>query len=215
MKCKCGCGNNVTKKQNIYLLGHNHKGKTYEEIYGKLAEEKKEIRRIALTGKPRDDMIGDKNIAKRPEVRKKMRKGVKESWIVNPTLRITDDVIKKIRETKEKNGTCIKEKDLDNFELYKRRVIKFTRISIKEKYSENDLKNIGRGKDKDSIDHIFSVYEGFVNYILPQVIGSKCNIRILNFSQNSIKHTRCDISRDKLFKKYNEEVSFYDRNLSR
>jgi len=77
--CKCGCGN-IVKPGNTYINGHNkstlgkthkHKGKSYEEIYGD--EKAKEI-----SEKIRKTKIGDKNPAKRPEVRKKIsqnRKG--------------------------------------------------------------------------------------------------------------------------------------------
>jgi hypothetical protein len=202
--CECGCGNLVTKKGNKYILGHNHKGKTYEKIYGNLADEQKEKRRIAIEGTLREDMIGDKNFAKRLEVREKIKTGVKESWRINPKQRMTEEVIKKIRKIKEENGTCVKEEDLNDFELYGRRVKKHTSISIKEKYSKKDLETIGR--TKDHIDHIFSIQKGFISRILPQIIGSKSNIRILNGSENCKKHTKCDISINKLFEKYDIEV---------
>jgi len=77
--CKCGCGN-LTKPGNTYINGHNksmlgkthkHKGKSNKELYGE--EKAKEI-----SEKIRKTKIGDKNPAKRPEVRKKIsqnRKG--------------------------------------------------------------------------------------------------------------------------------------------
>lgn len=204
-ECKCGCGNIITKKGNIYIHGHNHKGKTYEEIYGDLAQEFKEKRRVAVKGKIREDMIGDKNFAKRPEVRKKIKKGVEKSWINNTKQRMTEKVIKKMRKTQEDNGNWVKEENLDMFELYGRRVKKFTRIAVKKKYSKKDLKNIG--KIKEHIDHIFSVQKGFINGILPKIIGSKSNIRIIKGSQNVKKHTRCDISINELFRSYDREVS--------
>lgn len=79
-KCKCGCGELITKKNNKYIQGHNHRGKTYEEIYGEKAEEHRNKRRDASLGQYRPDMIGDKNFAKRPEIRAKIKKGVTESW---------------------------------------------------------------------------------------------------------------------------------------
>jgi DNA-directed RNA polymerase subunit N (RpoN/RPB10) len=76
--CNCGCGYEVTKKGNKYIHGHNHKGKTYEDIYEDLAFEKKEKRRIIMTGRIREDMTGDKNIAKNPIIREKIKEGVKK-----------------------------------------------------------------------------------------------------------------------------------------
>lgn len=228
-KCKCGCGNRVTKKGNIYIHGHNHKGKTYEEIYGDLALEKKENRRIVMTGKIRTDMIGDKNIAKRPEIRKRIKEGVKESWntpkgeerkkeMINylsgymASFITKESIIKgriKMKKTNEERGNWVKDEDLSLFELYKRKVKKITEISIKEKYTTEDLKNRGRYKKMNHIhiDHIFSVQKGFINNILPEIIGSKSNIRRISVSKNYIKHTKCDININELFKKYDIEVS--------
>jgi very-short-patch-repair endonuclease len=76
--CKCGCGN-VVKKGNIYINGHNkstlgkpnkNKGKTYKEIFGE--KKSKEI-----SDKIRKTKIGEKNPAKRTEVRKKISKNRK------------------------------------------------------------------------------------------------------------------------------------------
>ena len=204
--CKCGCGNKVTIEGNLYIWGHNHKGKTYEEIYNN-PNEQKERRRIAVKGKKRNDVLGEKNPSKRPEVRKKIIEGVKRSWKNNNKTRSSKESIIKTRETKEKNGSCIKEKDLPLFVLYTRKVRNHTAKSIKEKYIKEELKTIGRHKNFNCIDHIFSIQKGFKNGVLPSVIGSKSNIRLISFSENSKKHTRCDISIDDLFKKYDLEIS--------
>jgi very-short-patch-repair endonuclease len=77
--CACGC-NKIVKPKNTYINGHNKptlgrpsdfKGKCFEEMYGK--EKGNEISK-----KIRISKIGDKNPAKRPEVREiisKNRKG--------------------------------------------------------------------------------------------------------------------------------------------
>jgi hypothetical protein len=79
-ECKCGCGRHVTKEGNTYIHGHNHKGKTYLEIYGSKSKDQRHKRKIATEGKPRPDMLGNKNPAKRKEIRKKIKMGVKRSW---------------------------------------------------------------------------------------------------------------------------------------
>jgi len=78
-KCKCGCGGSVAKNR-IYLHGHNHKGKTYEDIYGDAANKQKEKRSVAVQGISRPDMMGDNNCSKRPDIRQKIKDGVKKSW---------------------------------------------------------------------------------------------------------------------------------------
>jgi len=78
--CECGCDQEVSKEVNKYVWGHNHKGKTYEEIYGEEAKKQKEIRRDLLVGRVREDMKGDKNPSKKLEVKQKMSKEMKQVW---------------------------------------------------------------------------------------------------------------------------------------
>jgi hypothetical protein len=220
--CLCGCGNLVKKEGNKYLHGHNHKNKTYEEIYGKDSESKKESRRVAIIGTIRPDMIGEKNIAKREEVRMKIKDKVKKSWINNEERRIksgnilknlnmiiTKEEIKnrtsKALKSRQDRGFCLRDEELEDFSLYKRKVRQFTIRSIKEKYLLEDLKNIGRNKKLNCIDHIFSIQNGFKCGVLPSIIGSKSNIRIMNFSDNCKKHSTCEIELQELFKKYDME----------
>lgn len=206
-KCSCGCGNYVTKNSNIYIHGHNHKGKTYSEIYGNLAEDKKYKRKVAIIGTKREDMIGEKNVAKRVNVRKKIQDGVRKSWegANDRKEKLRDPEFKyKIRKKLQEIGIWIKDEYIDDFSLYKRKVTSFTNESIKEKYSKEDLITRGRGISGNHIDHIFSVKRGFELGILPSIIGSKFNIRLLSCYRNSIKHDKCDISIEELFEKYNE-----------
>lgn len=71
-KCLCGCGNFVKKPGGGYYSNHGKKGKTYKEIYG--------------TDNPKCGFkTGKDNIAKNPEIRKKLSEGVKKSY--TPELR--------------------------------------------------------------------------------------------------------------------------------
>lgn len=221
--CRCGCGELVKKEGNKYILGHNHKGKTYEEIYGEDSNRKKESRRIAILGIKRPDMIGEKNPSKRVIVKKKIRDGVKRSWknneerkiksgniLRNINIKITKEEIKnrtlKALKSRQDRGFCLRDEELEDFLLYKRKVRQVTFKSIKEKYSIQDLKNIGRNKNSNCVDHIFSVQNGFKYGILPSIIGSKSNIRIMNFSDNCKKHTKCEIDLQELFNNYDKEI---------
>ena len=73
--CACGC-NKIVKERNTYINGHNKptlgktskfKGKSYVEIFG---EEKANI----ISEKIRITKTGDKNPAKRPDVKEKISK---------------------------------------------------------------------------------------------------------------------------------------------
>lgn len=113
----------------------------------------------------------------------------------------------KIRKTMEQRGYWNKLEDLSEYERYKRLVYKFTNISVSVKYTKDQIKNIGRLKGKhDHIDHIFSIIEGFKLKIDPKIIGCKSNIRILPVTENCKKQSKCGITKEELFKKYEEEV---------
>ena len=70
--CKCGCGEYTSSKGALYKAGHHHRGKTYEEIYGS--------KDVSCGYQP-----GNKNIAKRKDIREKIKIGVKNSY-KNPEL---------------------------------------------------------------------------------------------------------------------------------
>lgn len=72
-KCKCGCGKVVIVPGHYYSSNHERKGKSYKEIYGT---------DTPACGYQR----GDRNVAKRADIRKKISEGVKQSYIDSPEL---------------------------------------------------------------------------------------------------------------------------------
>jgi hypothetical protein len=64
-------------------------------------------------------------------------------------------------------------------------------------------KNINEWKEKWSIDHKFSIKEGWKQKISPEIIGSIINLEIISFSSNSSKQSKCSITLEKLIKNYN------------
>jgi hypothetical protein len=127
----------------------------------------------------------------------------------NPMKNI--ETIKKMvesnRKIKEERGIWIKREYLNDLEIYRREVDKYTRRSIKEKYTKEELKNRGWYKNLNThVDHIFSITKGFKLNIDPKIIGSKSNIRMISVSENCKKYIRCDITKEELFKKYEKEI---------
>ena len=57
-------------------------------------------------------------------------------------------------------------------------------------------------KGDKNLDHMFSVRMGFELGILPQIIGSKCNLRLAGCTYNHSKQTKCSISKEELFLRY-------------
>lgn len=100
--------------------------------------------------------------------------------------------VKKIRKAKE---------ELSYVSLYKHIVERFTLMSTKKKFTRDELKT--RGRKGNSIDHIFSVMEGYLNKIPPCVIACEGNLRLISYSSNSSKRERSDISLDELINFFN------------
>ena len=108
----------------------------------------------------------------------------------------------------KRHGKITDEKDLSFLEIYRKRVLHFTNISAKEKFSSIELKQIGQKKEKNhkNIDHIFSIIEGFRLGILPQIISCKSNIRLIPCEQNYSKNGKSDCTLDELFNNYQNEI---------
>jgi hypothetical protein len=111
------------------------------------------------------------------------------------------NAVEKNRKIKEEKGMWTKRKDLSNWNLYQRIVWDFTNISAKEKYSKEELKQRGKQNSLNhkQLDHNFSVLEGFKLGILPSIIGSKSNIRLVSCKYNSSKQSKCDITLKELY----------------
>lgn len=118
------------------------------------------------------------------------------------------DRIEKIRKTHELKGNWTKLEDLNSFRMYGRIVWIITNKSAKEKYTKEELKTRGKKKENNNtnLDHIFSISDGFKNNILPTIIGSKSNLRLICCSENYKKRTRSDITKEKLFELFDIEI---------
>ena len=79
----------------------------------------------------------------------------------------------------------------DNFELYKMIVNRFTKKTLKS----CDIANIELiEKGKYSLDHKFSILEGFKNNIPPYIIASKYNVEVIPHNVNCSKQDNCSIT---------------------
>lgn len=123
--------------------------------------------------------------------------------------------ISRIRKQLVESGKWLDESLFPDYIIYRKRVWFYTRISMMEKFSSDELKTIGRRKNsgKNHIDHIFSCMEGFKLGIIPKIIGCKSNIRLLEVSENVRKSSRCDISLEKLFELYDSEQKISQKNF--
>jgi len=98
--------------------------------------------------------------------------------------------------------------DVEGYELYKRKVDQYTKISYRRYKNIINLNNVRRGKKLNHLDHKYSKAEGFKNGILPIIIGSYINLEILPFMENCSKQERCSITKEELFDEYNRQIKF-------
>ena len=111
---------------------------------------------------------------------------------------------KRCRQCYENNKYKNAIKYIDGFDLYKFLVNHYTKISYnKYKYIINPNK-LKRGHNKYHLDHKFSIVGGFKENILPFVIGSVCNLRVIDARKNIQKYDRCSITKEQLFKQHKD-----------
>lgn len=196
-----------TSGENNHFFGKNHT----QESLTKMSK--------ALSGKPawnrgvpNPDIVGDKNPAKRIDVRKKISNSVKGSY--NDELRdIRSKHFKKLRERDkhkhrilmEERGVWRKREDIPEFERYRTKVRNLTQKNYTKYFYIIDPER-KRGR-KYHLDHIYSIAEGFENGVDPKIISHPCNLRIVYHSINESKCHKSDISLEKLMENINEFAS--------
>lgn len=107
----------------------------------------------------------------------------------------------KAKNTKIKNGNAIPDDQLTAFEIYAKKVWYFTRkqnIKILDNYElRGHYKNNGF-----HLDHKYSIYQGFLDGINPEVIGNIHNLEFIHCITNYSKGIKCSISLDELYTKF-------------
>lgn len=102
----------------------------------------------------------------------------------------------KIRKTKEKTGSNVPINEIPDFIVYKRLVWYNTK--------QNDLKELdnfnlrGNKSDDYQLDHKYSIFQGFVDNILPYHIGKLTNLIFIPAIENRSKGKKCSISFDEV-----------------
>lgn len=143
------------------------------------------------------------NVFQREDVKKKLKATWKEKYgFENPTM--NSDIRNKVRKTNEESGHWLLDKDKGEFELYCYHVKQFTNWNINKFASK--LWGVEFYKNwsffENQLDHIFSRKEGFIQKIPANIIGSFVNLRMIPYIENLIKGTKCDISKEELYNRY-------------
>jgi hypothetical protein len=113
----------------------------------------------------------------------------------------------KVRATNVINGNWIPDEQQSAFRKYelsmKRATGKFDLATLKNYHLRGPCGTVG----SFNIDHRFSVHEGFLKNIPPEIIGHICNLEMKPWEQNLSKWKRCDITLDELL----EAIEIFER----
>lgn len=90
------------------------------------------------------------------------------------------------------------------YKEYVRLVLIKTYRSIKKNSSKIENWKSKKEKEGYSLDHKYSIKEGFLNNIDPGIIGHYKNLEVILFKENSSKKTKCSITLDELLSKMEE-----------
>jgi hypothetical protein len=94
-------------------------------------------------------------------------------------------------------------KGLKKLYNYKAHVWQLTNHNYRKYKNIINPLNLGRSRSKYSLDHIYSVIDGFNNSILPEIIANPNNLQMLLEYANILKRDISDISLEELYNKYN------------
>jgi len=224
--CSKECSKQLRENTNIekYGVSHNwggnHPGR---ETYKKTMLKKYGVEHNFQNGDLRDKQnknilskYGVENVFQLDQIKEKIKEtnliryGVENpkqnDIIIKKAIKTFYTNLPKIRKKNEEKGLWIPLDKLSEMEIYNRNVTAFTNESIRlfgEKVLSITSFDMGQGKGKYTIDHMFSKKEGFIQNIPPQIIGSIVNLEILEHSLNSSKGSDCSISKELLYNKYN------------
>lgn len=110
---------------------------------------------------------------------------------------------KRATNTKILKGIAVPKESKSEWELYREKVTNETLSSWKLYYSKINPNNLVRGKEFE-LDHKFSITEGFLQKVPPEVIGHYHNLELIPKDKNRSKRTRCSITLIELMDLYSK-----------
>jgi hypothetical protein len=204
--CKSCIGKKISNRVKGVKKSDEHKQKLSDAKIGKkLSEEHKIKIGVVLKGKKRSEetkirlsnsKLGDKNPAKKTEVKEKIRNTVNNLYKNNPEIK--DKISKSLIKYFSENKKTLEE--IDAFKEYRRIVDNLTSRNKKKLYEEWNgydyydgeyiMCNLSIHFNNDnypSIDHKISVYNGFIENIDAKIVGDITNLCITKRKNNSKK----------------------------
>jgi hypothetical protein len=143
-----------------------------------------------------DNPFKSSNIKEKIKQVLKDRYGVDNSANVNPEIRVNKGI-----ETKIERGWIIPDEFLSDYQIYRKKVKRLTETTYKTYkniINPNNLERVTNGKNGYQLDHKYSIIEGFLNNVEPEIISHHCNLQMIEWSSNRAKSKRCDIDLEQL-----------------
>jgi hypothetical protein len=100
----------------------------------------------------------------------------------------------------EKHNNAVKYKE--GWELYRFQVMTETQKTYRKFKKEINPFNLKRGIRNYHIDHKLSIHDGFKLNIPPKIIGSKYNLEMLTYSENTSKGKKSVLNSEELINKF-------------
>lgn len=208
---KCYCGNSVKFKR--YQLGFatfcsckcratskdwqdtvaNTNFKKYGETHiAKLQEERKKRSESLKNRRPFMDSNTDSSKKKRYDtIAERYGEGFNVGW--------TEKAI----ETRVNNGTMVPYDIRIEYKEYYEEVSRWTNKQPIKLLENIELRGIlGKDENAHHIDHIVSIYDGFMNDVPPEIIGNFCNLQCIPGKENIKKRNTSTITIEQLYERY-------------
>lgn len=107
------------------------------------------------------------------------------------------------RKRLEECGRYVPQSQKTDWELYKLDVRRVTKLQPIKMLPNYNLRGHVMIRGAYHLDHIFSIKEGFLKGIPPEIIGNIINLRFISWRENLSKYDKCEISSEKLLELYN------------
>lgn len=141
-------------------------------------------------------------------IKEKIRRVIKERYGVDNALSINpENRTANIIKSKIEKGWIIPNEFLSDYQIYRKKVRRLTEHTYKlykNSINPNNLERVTNGKNGFQLDHRYSIIEGFLNNVEPEIISHPCNLQMIEWSINRNKSKRCDIDLEQLKNKISE-----------
>jgi len=107
--------------------------------------------------------------------------------------------IAKTRKTFEQKGMWIPLENMSDYELYRRRVWKETNRNNLLSLKNSEKRGLAGTEVAYHLDHKYSIQQGYINGVPPELIGSINNLEFIPWEDNVKKQSICSISEEELY----------------